>query len=51
MLMSFLAWMAYFWPGSGSSEVILQMAAWASVKIVAVPILCCPARSAAVLAP
>ena len=35
--MCFQPMIAYFWPGPGSSEVILQMAAWASVKMVTVP--------------
>ena len=30
--MCFLAMIAYFWPGPGSSEVILQMGRWASVN-------------------
>jgi len=34
--MCFLAMIAYSWPSLGSSEVILQMAAWASVKMVTV---------------
>ena len=36
---SFLASMAYFWPVPESSEVILQMAAWASVKMMTVRFL------------
>jgi len=35
--MCFLASRAYFCPGPGSSEVILQMAACASVKMVTDP--------------
>jgi len=30
----FLAWIAYYWPGPGSSEAIRLMAACAWVKIV-----------------
>jgi hypothetical protein len=32
--MCFLAWIAYIWPGPGSSEAMRLMAVWASVKIV-----------------